>query len=213
MQDRYYETCASEELKEQKVYYVQKCKVEHHTYDWVFRAYFKKGICGRKKFLSELNAIDGGLCVATINLSPKAVQGCGLATKMMELCYSDIGIGSLNPAKDYNFKLKGLEKWRDMAILNCEHIVFTNCNPAKPTPIAGCAAYMTAALNTGHRMMFTFPTGKDPKGEMDVINVEDEGKPQLKKNAESFVSDHGNQWYFCRCKDDRISECEAMQKI
>ena len=75
MQDRYYETCASEELKEQKVYYVQKCKVEHHTYDWVFRAYFKKGICGRKKFLSELNAIDGGLCVATINLSPKAVQG------------------------------------------------------------------------------------------------------------------------------------------
>ena len=207
MPDRYQATCASKDLKKLKVYYVQKCKTED-GYDWAFRAYLKKGtICGRKKFISELNAKDGGFCRATINLSPKAVQGCGLATKMMELCYSDIGIGSVDPTKDYNFKLKGLEKWRDMAILNCEHIVSTNCNPAEPTPKAGCAAYMTAALNTGHRMMFTFPTGKLG---MDVINVESEGKPQLKQDADNFVLTHGNQWYFCRCKNDRIKECEAM---
>ena len=207
MPDRYYETCASEELKKAKVYYVQKCKIEHNPFDWAFRAYLKKGICGRKKFLSELNAKDGGYCYATINLSPKPVQGCGLATKMMELCFSDTGVGSLDPAKDYNFKLKGLEKWRDMAILNCEHIVFTTCNPAKPTPTAGCAAYMTAAINTGHTIMFSFPTGK---GEMDVMNVADEAKPQLKKDADTFVSNHGNQWSFCRCKDDRVNECNAM---
>ena len=211
MPDRYQETCVSEELKRKKVYYVQKYKTKNDPggYKWAFRAYLKKGkiIRGRKKFISELNAMDGGICQATANASPPEVQGCGLATKMMELCYSDDDVGSVDPTKDYNFKLRGLEGWKNMAILNCEHIIATSCNPKAPAPKAGCAAYMTAALNTGHRMLFTFPT---VTGEMDVINIADEGKPQLKEDADTFLRTHGYQWYFCRCKDDRIQECEAM---
>ena len=207
MADRYQATCKSSVLKAQKVYYVQKCKSKDKRYDWDFGAYLKKGLCGRKKGLSQLNGQSGGFCWATAKLSPAPVQGCGLATTMMEMCFNDEDIGSIDPTEDYNFKMKGLEKWQEMALLNCEHIIYTTCNPKPPTPFIGCAAYMTAAINTGHSMMFTFPT---EQGEMDVLNVADEAKPQLKADAYTFGKNHGFGWYFCRCKPERITECENM---
>ena len=207
MADRYQATCANRHLKAKKHYFVQKRRSKEPNSDWVFRAYLKKGLFKRKKRLSQLNAENGGLCWATPKLSPAPVQGCGLATAMMELCFDDEDIGSIDPTEDYYFKMKGLEKWQKMALLNCEHIVYTSCNPAPPTPVVGCSAYMTAAINTGHHMMFTFPT---KQGEMNVLNVETEAKPLLKEDADNFRETNGYGWFFCRCKPDRKSECENM---
>ena len=211
MPDRYQSTCAKEYLKKNKVYYVERIKSKNPKMEWDFNAYVKKGLLGKKKIISVLNGENGGFCWATKDASPPGFRGCGLATKLMEVCFEDDQIGGIDPRKDYNFKLKGLEKWQDMAILNCGHIVYTSCNPAHPTPVAGCAAYMTAAINSGHEMMFTFPTNSPTsKGEMNVLNVGREAKPLLREDADQFRSIHGFGWYFCRCKDDRIKECRAM---
>ena len=211
MPDRYQKTCASEDLKKNKIYYVERTKSVNPKMDWDFNAYVKKAPFGKKDIFSVLNGESGGFCWATKDLSPPAVQGCGLATAMMGFCFEDDKIGGIDPRKDYNFKLKGLEKWQDMAILNYNHIVYTSCNPAHPTPVAGCAAYMTAALNTGHTMMFTYPTNSPTsRGEMNVLNIATEAKPQLKEDADQFRDNNGAAWYFCRCKDDRVKECEAM---
>lgn len=209
MADRYQATCASKDLKSIKHYYVEKCKLEDSRFDWEFQAHLKKGLCRRKKGLSLLKGQSGGYCWATPELSPPPVQGCGIATAMMELCFKDDDIGSIDPSEDYNFKLNGLEEWQQLALLNCEKIIFTTCRPKSPTPKAGCAAYMSAAINTGFTMMFTFPT---QEGEMSVLNIETEAKPQLKEDAETFGKTHGMGWYFCRCNADRKTECENMLK-
>ena len=207
MADRYQATCASQDLKNKKQYFVEKCKSTDSRYDFDFGAYIKKGFCGRKKGLSILRAERGGFCWATPDLSPPPVQGCGLATALMEICFEDKDVGSIDPLEDYNFKLKGLEKWQQMALLNCENIKYTSCNPAPPTPTVGCAAYMSAAINTGHKMMFTFP---NENAEMSVLNIENEARPRFKEDADTFEEEHGNFWYFCRCKEDRKTECENM---
>ena len=207
MADRYQATCASQDLKKKKHYYVEKCKSSDPRYDIDFGAYMKKGFCGRKKGLSVLRAERGGFCWATPDLSPAPVQGCGIATAMMELCFEDEEVGSIDPTVDYYFKMKGLEKWQQLALLNCENIIYTTCNPAPPTPKVGCAAYMSAAINTEHTMMFTFPT---ENAEMSVLNVENEAKPKFKEDQDAFEKMHGNYWYFCRCKKERKTECENM---
>lgn len=235
MPDRKLKTCKSAALKKKKQYFVQKCKSSNPNFEWEFKAFLKKGLCNRKTKLSTLHGgrvhhedreHPKGFCWATEELSPAPVQGCGLATAMMELCFNDADIGSIDPKKNSIFKteilrngvlVEYLRKWKEMAILNCEHIVYTSCNPQGGNPVIGCAAYMTAALNTGHKMMFTFPTGlQHPtgRGYMDVLNVQYEAKKSLQGNGEDgakrFKDTYGYQWFFCRCKDERKEECMNM---
>ena len=206
LKDKYIKTCINEQLTQQKSFIVQKCESERRGYDWDFKASLKLENCKDKKdVLSELNAEKYGHCDLVETL--KSSQGCGLATSLMELCFKDDDVGGVNLEEDKNFKNKVLESRREMAILNCEHIVFLTCAPIQPTPKGSCSAYLTAAINTGHAMMFSYPS---LKGQMDIMDVEKTARPQLKMDADAFVQNHGDEWYFCRCKPDRIKECHEM---
>ena len=206
LKNKYMQTCLNEQLKLQKSFIVEKCESERSGYDWDFKASLKQQSCkDNKDIISELNAENNGKC--DLVETSKTSQGCGLATSLMELCFTDDDVGGVNLEEDKNFKRKDLEKRREMAILNCEHIVYLTCAPIFPTPTGSCSAYLTAAINTEHKMMFSY---QNLKGAMDIMNVEETAKPELKQHPDAFVQLHGEKWYFCRCKPERIKECLEM---
>ena len=90
---------------------------------------------------------------------------------------------------------------------NCVHMVYLACAPEAPTTHSACSAYMTAALNTGNTMMFThqFETG----GKWDALKIAT-AKLMIKSNAGNFIKEHGAEWFFCKCRSDRVKECEKM---
>ena len=198
-------TCQNKQLKETGFYIVKKLKSKHSGYDWDFQAVMFEQCVEGSCVLSTLNAIKGGYC-DTVETS-KTSEGCGLATQLMEFCFTDKDVGSVNPAKDIILKQKKFSKWRQMATQNCDNIVFLTCAPLKPTPKGACSAYLSAAINTEHSMMFT---SENSKGMIDVLNVEHEAKPEFKNSPDGFLLSHGDGWHFCRCKPERLTECTEM---
>ena len=150
--------------------------------------------------LSELNADSGGYCnnVRTSDAS----QQCGLATTLMEFCFTDENVGSLSSQTIGN-----IEYPNKIAHL-CEHVIYLVCAPDRPyTPTVACSAYLSAAVNADHKVMFT---SVNNKGGMNVMNVEKVAKPEFRRNPDSFISKHGASWYFCRCKSETNERCEAI---
>ena len=96
-----------------------------------------------------------------------------------------------------------------MAIENCEHIVYLQCSPRVPISPAACSAYLSAAINTEHTMMFTFSMVKVP---MEVISVKN-AQNRLKKNAYKFMRNFGDQWLFCKCKKENVRKCHGMSQV
>ena len=102
---------------------------------------------------------------------------------------------------------------RNLAIANCDHIVYLACDPKAPATYAACSAYMTAALNTGHTMMFTYGENTEDgirKGKWNVMAI-DAAKPKLRSNANTFIKEYGRAWFFCKCKSERVKQCEEME--
>ena len=203
---RYAKTCKNDDLVNKRSFVIKKSKSELMGFDWDFKAFLQKGTSGDDfQLLGELNAEDGGYC-NQVETSGE-FRKCGIATTLMEFCFTDDDVGGIDLEEYTKFEMQTLEKWRKMATNNCEHIVFLECLPTKPTPFEACSAYLTAAINKGHIMMFTHPNEEQ---EMDVMNVATYAKQELKKGANDFIKEHGTRWYFCKCKPGRIEQCKAM---
>ena len=214
LNSRFKDSCDNTKLKEKGKFSVAKCK--HKKDEWIFRAIPHKGTIGKmcdkisgkeEDVLSRLVAQVGGECndVETFEGS----FHCGLATALMEICFMDPDIGTVIPEKNYYLKKDDAEEARNLAAANCDHVVFLTCNPRAPATNAACSAYMTAALNTGHTMMFTCLTSM--RGNTwDVLGI-DNAKRKIKSNANNFIDEYGNVWYFCICKSEKVKECEEMK--
>ena len=84
-------------------------------------------------------------------------------------------------------------------------MVFISC---QASPLVACSGYLTAALDTDHTMMFTnYVDHKDNK--WDVLKVTT-AKLMIRSNAKDFINDYGAHWILCKCKTERVKECEAM---
>ena len=204
LKDRYAKTCKSEELIKKGSFIVKKTKLNRKEYDWDFRAFLQKEN-ENFQLLSVLSAENGGYCNEVE--TTEGFKQCGMATTLMEFCFTDEDVGGMDLKEDTIFGMQTLEKWRTMATKNCKHVVFLECDPKSPTPIEACSAYLTAAINKGHIMMFTYP---NEELEMDVMNVATFAKSELKKGGLAFIREHGARWYFCKCKPERIEQCKAM---
>ena len=86
----------------------------------------------------------------------------------MEFCFTDEDVGTLSTRAieeiPYPNKIDSV----------CEHVIYLVCAPVKkppPTPTQACSAYLTAAINTEHQIMFTSPRMFTSKAKMDVMNV------------------------------------------
>ena len=206
---KYISTCKNEKLKSSREFTVDRKKSEMAAFQWDFTANFGK------TQLSWLGAGDRsknkGVCnnVKTEDHS----SGCGLATTLMEFCFTDFSVGSLELEKDKHFEKVSLTKWRELALKNCQHIVFLACAPYDGTPDIACLAYFTAAINTMHTIMFSyqqFPLDNGPET-MKVWDVT-KTKSEFKKDATRWTLDYGFEWYFCQCKLGRQSECKKMSE-
>ena len=201
--DRFRFVCINEKLVEKGSFTMKK------TYDdeaiqaiWKFQAILKKGSCCKEdEVLSTLDAMEGGVCdsIATDAGSYR----CGLATALMEFCFTDPDIGTYNPEESFYFQKKIAEHYRDLAVLNCGHMVYLICTAKPPS---SCSGYLTAAINTGHTMMFTY----GPNLRKWSVLKTTPAKIMLKGNSDTFIEDYGDTWFFCKCKSDRLTQCENM---
>ena len=203
LKDRYMSSCTNEELKDKRKFTVDRKKSNLAVYDWVFTAHLSK----RKLswLASGDNKKNKGVCnnVKTEDDS----LGCGMATTLMEFCFTDYRVGGVDVENDQHFKKESLTKWREMAMQYCKHVVYLLCAPTAPD--ISCSAYLTAAINTNHMMMFTYqryPADSDSE----VMYVWDVAKtqPEFKKHAKKWISTYGYAWYFCQCNVN--SECQTM---
>jgi hypothetical protein len=205
LNDRYRDSCVNEGLVKKGSFTIRK-SLENSGF-WEFQALLTKGICCFKaQVLSTLRGDEGGTC-NSVETSPGSYQ-CGLATTLMEFCFTDPDIGTVDPKVNRNFQRENAVDHRNLAIENCDHIVYLSCDPTPPIPNAACSAYLTAAINTGHTMMFTKYFRKGG-WKWDVLKTAT-SKIMVKSNADNFIKDYGSEWFFCKCKTKRLKECEAM---
>jgi len=188
--------CKNEKLKAKKSFTVNRVKKKPQpiwdTFNWEFTAVLENVV------LSTLRAKNGGICnlVRTCGHS----EGCGLATTLMEYCFTDDNVGGIDVQNNEDFKKEHFKKWRNMAMQKCEHIVYLQCSA---DPVNACSAYFTAAINTEHTLMFSITklVIADPfiPQQMGLFNV---AKAQLefKEDARGWIENNGSSWYFCKCK-------------
>ena len=132
-------------------------------------------------------------------------QRCGLATQLMYLCYIDPDItrgGGFDASNDPNCFENGGDR-QQQADTNCEILIFV-LNSSDPLDAA--TGYLSAALQADFPMMFTF-SAYDAYGE--ILNVE-QAKQEYGPNPLLFNEQHGEFWYFCKCRDARRQECLQM---
>jgi len=198
--DRFKESCINEKLVKKGSFTMKKFAP---GIGWIFQAILKKGSCFKKdKILSTLTASTGGVCNLVVT-DPGSYK-CGLATSLMEFCFTDPDIGTYNLEESSYFQNKKAEHYRDLAISNCDHMVYVKCIAE---PHSACSGYLTAAINTGHKMLFTYDKLPEKWSVLEIATA----KTMLKSNSDTFIDDYGNMWFFCKCKSDRIPQCENMQ--
>ena len=102
------------------------------------------------------------------------------------------------------------KKVRNLVTANCDHVIFIICSPrnteTEKVPFEACSGYLTAALNTGHTMMFTFTMFQDA---WEVIKT-NAAKDMLKINPIGLIEQYGEHWFFCKSKPDRVAQCEGI---
>ena len=74
---------------------MKKSRVSIGFQEWFFDAILKKGILKKGVVISRLYAKEGGECNA-IETSQGSWR-CGLATTLLEFCFTDPDVGTLNP--------------------------------------------------------------------------------------------------------------------
>ena len=92
--------------------------------------------------------------------------------------------------------------------MNCEKLIYLQCEPDHPHPYGICVAYLNAAITRNYDMLFSFPSESETG--MDIMELESEAKATFERDSGRFVEKHGNGWFFCRCKTEKRKKCLAM---
>ena len=206
-------SCPNEALKKQGFFFVEKYAGRKYN-EIIFKVILKDryldikegmGQAEEDEYLATLKAEKYGIC-NRVDIKVES-SGCGLATALMEVCFEDDeDVGGVNPETD-KF-LKQFKTHQKQANLNCEKLIYLQCEPDHPHPYSICVAYLNAAITRNYDMLFSFPSESETG--MDIMELESEAKPKFKRSSERFVEKHGNGWFFCRCKKEKREECLAM---
>ena len=137
----------------------------------------------------------------------------------MEICFEDEEVGGLDTGNNglldiisgYGLEgdeLKPFKSYEEKAHLNCEKVVYLVCAPDDRLPYGICSAYLNAAINTKYDVLFSavIQHSKQNMKIMDLIGA----KNEFKNNANKFIENHGNWWFFCNCKSNKKKECIEM---
>ena len=120
LKDKYQRSCKNEILKKKKEFYVRKSASTKNGYDWDFNVFLDNDGCGKDdNILSELNAVEPGRC-NLVETFDTVSRGCGLATSLLEICFEDENVGTIDPETDLLFQDKQyFGDFDDFALLVC----------------------------------------------------------------------------------------------
>ena len=162
-------------------------------------------------YMCQLNAQSGGIC-DDVTTEPGYRQ-CGLAKYLMKACFEDDGI--LGPEKkgyDVRKEYPGIPNYWIMerrarrVYEYCRTVTFTSCQvDSEDTSKYACIAYIRAALLASFHILFAFKS-MSAKG-IKLVDVE---KIFTYENADKFVEDNGEYWFFCKCSEQQFELCMTL---
>ena len=163
---------------------------------------------GAQFYMSELTGQSGGIC-DYVETEPGYRQ-CGLAKYLMKACFEDEKmLGKENKGFDVRKEYPGIpyywlkEKRAKQVYEYCKTITFTSCQVDEDdTTNYACIAYIRAAKLANFDILFSLK-GFKATG----IEMKDVEKMFTKENADKFIKDYGEYWFFCKCLDKR---CMAL---
>lgn len=218
MTERDESNCPNKQIIE-KGFWISR-DIREHEFGHVVKIDFTCSIKKDGEELAYLTGATGGDCneVETKERSRR----CGLAKYLMRTCFRDSKIlgtenKGVDPLTDERWENDQMKK---DAAQNCETIIYLACAPTPPsitTPYVACGSYMRGALEAEFNVLFA-QLRLEFSGEI-LIEMGSFHLPDLelefgksKESAEKFIENHGNQWFFCKCKTNLMGACMGMAK-
>ena len=203
--------CKNEDLKKEGIVYVQTEAIHMlSSINYRFTASSKRQ---DPDAISELKGKPGGICDQVATRDEKN-QGCGLAKYLMATCFQENTIlgddeRGVDVRKDVNWDEQ--PEISHNAISYCKTITHLHCKPyGDPTPPSRvCISYLRAGSLANFNILFS-QKHVIPMGPLNAFKLGESLEAQFNNNADKFISDYGNTWYFCKCKEDMMEKCMVM---
>ena len=162
-------------------------------------------------YMSQLNAQPGGIC-DDVTTEP-GYRKCGLAKYLMKVCFEDEGIiGADRKGYDVRKEYPGIpnywitERKARRVQEYCRTVTFTSCQVDQAdTSKYACIAYIRAALLANFDILLSFKS-LTAKG----IKLTDVEKVFTYDNANKFIEENGEYWFFCKCSEEQLALCMAL---
>ena len=198
-------SCLNTQLANQGYFWVERTpSTADPKKEYVFTARLQEGM---GEDLSTLVAKKGGIC-NDVRTDPDSRQ-CGLAKSLMETCYTDDII-----TKNGGYLRSDAWAWGDVSLAKevhkkCKTLIFVNCRPypLNKTPNKVCKGYIDAARDTQFELMYT-QYFNGIAFEYKIMKVTD-ALAIFDKDADDFIKNKGNEWFFCMCKE---KSCRILRK-
>ena len=124
--ERVKESCQNKALVAKGAFTMKKSKLPSGPGQWSFEAILTRD---ENEILSTLKAKEGGICNDV--RTEEGSWRCGLATSLLEICFTDPDIGTFIPSKsegsEFGFPIDA--KYQNLMENNCERIVYLECAP------------------------------------------------------------------------------------
>ena len=151
--------------------------------------------------IGNLYSIKKGHC-NDVAVLPK-YRGCGLAKYLMQACFEEDATE--------NFATNQIaRRGREFNEL-CEKVKFLECAPTNPNNKIACSGYMSGAILAGFQII-----GTTHKNSFNVYAFHIDHARRMMKgevygmNAQTFIDQYGEIWYFCKCRQAKLQECQEI---
>ena len=205
--------CQSQELKDQGSFIISKEveKFGKKVLGIKYSAYLNNERKEEEDSMGHARSLGKGDC-DEVDIEEE-YRGCRLGTFLMQACLEDDQVGFYNIDK--------LPERRSSAHVLCKDLKFLQCSP-DPNPLGvipweACSAYLTAAMEAGYELIFV-SNGKNRVAFADEIQGGERKTYLLQigtfkkmfksKGADSIIQYFGKYWTLCKCKADKVDECE-----
>ena len=203
--------CENEDLKREGEFYIKQI---HNGCSFVAYIVPEGEPVDTPFYMSQLNAQAGGIC-DDVTTQP-GYRKCGLAKYLMKACFEDDDIlGSDRKGYDVRKEYPGIpnywikERRARRVYEYCKTVTFTSCQvDSADTSKYACIAYIRGAVLANFHILFSFKS-LAAKG----IKLVDAERMFTFGNADKFVEDYGEYWFFCKCSDEQLALCMTLVDI
>ena len=144
-------------------------------------------------------------------------RGCGIAKYLVATCFQDVTvIGKDKKGLDVTENKHWIHAsdQRNDVSKYCETVTHLRCMPLSgaPNAVVVCVSYLRAGSISGFDLLFTAPDSPIPTKMFHVFQLGETLENEFKANADKFIQDHGQVWFYCKCKETEKGNCMKMKK-